>query len=263
MRLRPLTVLLPILMGAAFVGLWYAVHALLSEDYRFLLPTPDAVITAFQENSTALLAATLNTTKGALLGFLLATFVSLLAAVLLSLSSWLRAGLYPYLMILQMTPVIVVAPILVLWVGAGLKSVVIITFLICFFPLVVNTTQGLISTDRNLVELFQSYRASRLQQLLHLRLPSALPYFFTGLRIAATLAPIGALVGDYTAGSSAGDGGGLGFQAIIYSSQAKYAALFATAAITCALGFIFVAIVVALSWITLHRWHESYDRSAN
>ena len=162
-----------------------------------------------------------------------------------------------------MTPVIVVAPILVLWVGAGIKSVVIITFLVCFFPLVVNTTQGLISVDRNLVELFRSYRATRLQQLLSLRIPSALPYFFTGLRIAATLAPIGALVGDYTAGSSAGDGGGLGFQAIIYSSQAKYAALFATAVITCALGFIFVAIVVGFSWLTLHRWHESYDPAAN
>ena len=164
-------------------------------------------------------------------------------------------------MMLQMTPVIVFAPILVLWVGAGLKSVVVITFLICFFPLVVNTTQGLISTDRNLVELFRMYRASRWQEIFLLRVPSALPYFFTGLRIAATLAPIGALVGDYTAGSSAGDGGGLGFQAIIYSSQAKYPALFATAAVTCVLGFIFVAIVLSLSWLALHHWHDSYERA--
>ena len=164
-------------------------------------------------------------------------------------------------MVLQMTPVIVVAPILVLWVGAGIRSVVIITFLICFFPLVVNTTQGLISTDRRLVELFQLYRASRLQQLLLLRAPAALPYFFTGLRIAAVLAPIGALIGDYTAGSSAGDGGGLGFQTIIYSSQAMYPALFATAIVTCALGFVFVAIVVGLSWLALHRWHDSFERT--
>jgi NitT/TauT family transport system permease protein len=175
------------------------------------------------------------------------------------LSPLVRIGLYPYLMILQMTPVIVFAPILVIWVGAGLKSVTIITFLICFFPLVVNTTQGLVSTDRNLVELFAMWRTSRLQQLLHLRVPAALPYFFTGLRISATLAPIGALVGDYTAGSSAGDGGGLGFQAIIYSSQAKYAALFATAATTCVLGFIFTAGVLSLSWLALHKWHDSYE----
>ena len=166
-----------------------------------------------------------------------------------------------YLMILQMTPIIIFAPILILWVGPGLNSVVIITFLICFFPLVVNTTQGLISSDRNLVELFKMYRASRWQEIRLLRIPSALPYFFTGLRIAAVLAPIGALVGDYTAGSSAGNGGGLGFQAIIYSSQAKYPALFATAAVTCILGFVFVAIVLSLSWFALHKWHDSYQRT--
>jgi NitT/TauT family transport system permease protein len=228
---------------------------------RFLLPTPSQVLTAFRDNGDALGRAALNTTEGALLGFGFAAVISFLFAVGLSLSSLVRASLYPYLMILQMTPIIVIAPILVLWVGAGLKSVTVITFLICFFPLVVNTTQGLVSTDRNLVELFAMWRASRWQQLIHLRIPAALPYFFTGLRIAATLAPIGALVGDYTAGSSAGDGGGLGFQAIIYSSQAKFPALFATAAATCVLGFLLTAAVLALSWFALHHWHDSYERS--
>lgn len=256
-----LNLILPAATGALFLVLWYALHLWLSEDMRFLLPTPSAVLNALRENSAILSRAALNTTEGALLGFALAIAVSLLLALGLSLSSLVRVSLYPYLMILQMTPVIVVAPILVLWVGAGLKSVVVITFLICFFPLVVNTTQGLVSTDRNLVELFAMWRATRLQQLFHLRAPAALPYFFTGLRIAATLAPIGALVGDYTAGSSAGDGGGLGFQTIIYSSQAQYPALFATAAVTCALGFIFVALVVALSWLALHQWHDSYERT--
>lgn len=257
---RLLHVFLPAVTGAAFIALWYGIHWWLSEDLRFLLPTPNAIIEALGENADALRRATFNTTLGALLGFGLAVLLSCGFALLLSLSPLVRASLYPYLMALQMTPVIVVAPILVLWVGAGIKSVVVITFLICFFPIVVNTTQGLISTDRNLVELFRMWRTSRMQQLLHLRAPAALPYFFTGLRIAATLAPIGALVGDYTAGSSAGDGGGLGFQAVIYSSQAKYAALFATAGVTCVLGFIFVAIVVGLSWLTLRHWHESYER---
>jgi NitT/TauT family transport system permease protein len=256
-----LKALLPALAGAVFVGLWYAIHFLLSEDNRFLLPSPGAILDALVQNRTALSRAAINTTWGALLGFVIAIVISFLAALTLSLSSLVRASFYPYLMLLQMTPVIVVAPILILWVGAGLKSVVVITFLICFFPLVVNTTQGLISTDRNLVELFEMWRAPRYQQLWLLRVPAALPYFFAGLRIAATLAPIGALVGDYTAGSSAGDGGGLGFQALIYSSQAKYPALFATAAVTCALGFVFVAIVIALSWLTLHRWHDSFERA--
>jgi NitT/TauT family transport system permease protein len=100
-----------------------------------------------------------------------------------------------------------------------------------------------------------------LQQLFFLRVPAALPYFFTGLRIAATLAPIGAVVADMNAGSSAGDGGGLGFQAIIYSSQARYPALFATAAVTCVLGFVFNAAVLAVAWLALHHWHDSYEAS--
>ena len=209
MSRRLQTIFLPAATGALVIAAWYSVHALLSEELRFLLPTPTAVVTAFRTHADSLARAALNTTQGALFGFALAVIVSSFFALALSLSRLVRIGLYPYLMILQMTPVIVFAPILVIWVGAGLKSVTVITFLICFFPLVVNTTQGLVSTDRNLVELFAMWRTSRLQQLLHLRVPAALPYFFTGLRISATLAPIGALVGDYTAGSSAGDGGGL------------------------------------------------------
>jgi NitT/TauT family transport system permease protein len=260
MSRRLINVLLPVVMGIVVIELWIYLHFAISADNRFLLPRPDEIYRAFVDNRVELVRATLNTTEGAIFGFLSAVGVSLLLAVALSLSRLVRVTLYPYLMILQMTPIIVLAPILVLWIGAGLKSVVVITFLICFFPLVVNTTQGLISTDRNLVELFRMYRASRFEELWLLRLPSALPNFFTGLRISAVLAPIGALVGDYTAGSSAGDGGGLGFQTIIYSSSAKYPALFATAAIACVLGFLFVAIVVIISWLALHQWHDAYER---
>ena len=245
--------------GVLMIAGWYGLHVWLGSDLQFLLPTPGQILGSWQDHSEVLWRATLNTGIGAVMGFGAATALSVALAILLSASGAIRTALYPYLMILQMTPVIVIAPILVLWVGPGLKSVTIITVLICFFPLVVNTTQGLIATDRNLVELFRMWRATRWQQLVHLRLPAALPYFFTGLRIAAVLAPIGALVGDYTAGSSAGDGGGLGFQAIIYSSQAQYPALFATAAITCVLGFIFTGGVIGLSWLVLHRWHDAYS----
>lgn len=256
-----LKIVLPAAAGALVLGIWYAVHFYLSEDMRFLLPTPGAVLQALHDNFPALARAAWNTTQGALLGFTLALVVSSLLAVLLSLSPLVRTSLYPYLMALQMTPLPVLAPICVIWVGAGLKSVSLLTFVIAFFPLVVNTTQGLISTDRHLVELFRLYRASLWQQLFHLRVPAALPYFFTGLRIAATIAPIGAVVADMNAGSSAGDGGGLGFQAVIYSAQAKYPALFATAFVTCVLGFILNAAVLFLSWLTLHHWHDSYERA--
>lgn len=259
MRRHVINILLPAATGALMIAVWYGIRHGLSEDYKFLLPVPHEIWHALNDNFHVLGRAIVNTSKGALIGFGLAIGVSSLLALTLSLSPLVRVSLYPYLMILQMTPIIIFAPILILWVGPGLPSVIVITFLICFFPLVVNTTQGLISADRNLVELFQMYRASKCQEIFLLRLPAALPYFFTGLRIAAVLAPIGALVGDYTAGSSAGDGGGLGFQAIIYSSQAKYPALFATAAVTCVLGFIFVAGVLTLSWLSLRKWHDSYQ----
>jgi len=255
--------LLPVATGVGMILAWYAVHLGMSSEQRFLLPAPHAVARAFVDEGPALWGAALNTGGGALLGFGAAVALSFVLALILSLSPLVRASFYPYLMILQMTPIIVVAPILVLWVGPGLKSVTIITFLICFFPMVVNTTQGLISTDRNLVDFFRMCKAAKWQEIFLLRVPAALPYFFTGLRIAGTLAPIGAIVGDFYAGNSAGGQGGLGFLAIIYSSRFQMGALFATAAVSCLLGFIFVAGVIALSWLALHKWHDSFSHTEN
>ncbi|HUR59635.1 MAG TPA: ABC transporter permease subunit [Opitutaceae bacterium] len=254
-------ILLPLLFGVLVVELWIFLHFALDPDRRLFFPRPDEILNAFNQYRPQILRAAYNTTKGALIGFGLAIVVSSALSILLSASNLVRVMLYPYLMALQMTPLPILAPICVIWVGPGVKSVAVLTFAMAFFPLVVNTTQGLLSTDRNLVELFRLYRASWLQQLLRLRIPSALPYFFAGLRIAATIAPIGAVVADMNAGSSAGDGGGLGFQAAIYSSQARYPGLFATAAVTCVLGFALNAIVLTLAWLALHRWHDSYEPS--
>ncbi len=253
--------LLPALSGATVIGLWYALLAVMPEEQRFLLPPPHDILKAFDVQGAQLWGAAKSTGLGALLGFSFAVALSFLLALILSLSPRVRAGLYPHLMILQMTPIVILAPILILWVGPGIKSVIIITFLICFFPMVVNTTQGLVSTEANLVDFFRMCNASKRQEILWLRVPAALPYFFTGLRIAATLAPIGAIVGDFYAGNAAGGEGGLGFLTILYSSQFKMAALFATAVVSCALGFIFVTCVLGLSWLALHKWHDSYRRA--
>jgi NitT/TauT family transport system permease protein len=252
---------LPAATGVAMILLWYAIDMAIGPDRRFLLPTPGAVARAFVDEGPSLWGAALYTGGGALLGFSAAVALSFVMALALSVSPLIRASLYPYLMILQMTPIIVMAPILILWVGPGIKSVTIITFLICFFPVVVNTTQGLISTDRNLVDFFRMCKATKRQEIFLLRVPGALPYFFTGVRIAATLAPIGAIVGDTFAGNSAGGQGGLGFLAIIYSARFQIAALFATAAVSCLLGFVFVAGVIAVSWLALHKWHDSFSRT--
>jgi len=251
----------PAISAAAFLGLWYAVRASLPPAKQFMLPWPHDVGLAFVENGETLLHASLNIALGASIGLVSATIVAVAMAIVMSLSGFIRASLYPHLMALQMMPVVALAPILVIWVGPGLPSVSIITFLICFFPLVVNTTQGLISTDRKLVELFDLYRANRWQQILRLRLPAAMPYFFTGLRISGILASIGAIVGDFSAGSSANDGAGLGFLVIIYGAQFKMPELFATVISGCLIGFVFVLIVHRVSWFCLHQWHDSYERT--
>ncbi|HMD61258.1 MAG TPA: ABC transporter permease, partial [Opitutaceae bacterium] len=127
--------MLPVATGVGVILAWYGVHFGLSSEQRFLLPAPHAVARAFVDEGPALWGAALNTGVGALLGFGAAVALSFVLALILSLSALVRASTYPYLMILQMTPIIVVAPILVLWVGPGLRSVTIITFLICFFPM--------------------------------------------------------------------------------------------------------------------------------
>ena len=251
--------LLPVVTGALIIALWYGVRAVTGMQ-SWILPTPLEVLQAAVRERQLLLAAAGNTAVGALLGFALASAAGWGTSIVLGSSLTLRRSLWPWLLVLQMTPVIVLTPIIVLWAGAGLPGIVTVTFLISYFPVVANMTQGLLSTDRNLVALFRMSNASRFQELLLLRVPSAMPYFLAGLRIAATLAPIGAIFGEYMVGSSAGGTGGLGFLVYSYNTQIKIPALFATALTSCLLGFIFVAGVALFNWAVLHKWHDSYEQ---
>lgn len=261
MNPRLLRRLLPLALAGLLLAGWQALHHSLPPGRRFLLPDLPRLLAAFREHGPALLSAARYTALAALGGFALAAVVSALASLMLASSSLVRAALYPYLMALQMVPVIIVAPILILWVGPGAPSVIIVTFLISFFPLVVNTTQGLLSVDRGQVDLFRMGRASRLQELFLLRVPAALPYFFTGLRVSAILAPIGALTADYLVGSTTGGKSGLGMSALLHSQRNEIPALYATALVGAALGFALVAAVTGLAWLVLHRWHDSYSPS--
>ncbi len=251
--------LLPVLSGLVGIAVWHAVRAATGLQ-SWILPTPGEVMTAAWAERATLLRAAGTTAWGALGGFLAASAAGLGIALGLGGARWLRTGLYPWLLVLQMTPVIVLAPIIVLWAGPGLPGIITVTFLISFFPIVVNTTQGLLSAEANMADLFRMYGATRWQDLRLLRLPVAMPYFLAGLRIAATLAPIGAIFGEYLVGNAAGGTGGLGFLVYVYNTQIKIPALFATALISCLLGFVFVAAVAWLSWAVLHRWHDSYER---
>ena len=251
---------LPFITGALILASWYGVR-LATGLKSWILPTPIEILEAAWQERNVLFAAAGNTGLGAMIGFALAAAVGWGTSLLLGSSQSLRRSLYPWLLMLQMTPVIVLTPIIVLWAGAGLPGIVTITFLISYFPVVANMTQGLLSTDRNLVALFRMNNATRFQELIFLGVPSSLPYFLAGLRIAATLAPIGAIFGEYMVGSSSGGTGGLGFLVYSYNTQIKIPALFATALTSCLLGFIFVAAVAAFNWFVLHRWHDSYEQS--
>lgn len=256
MKNQILSIVQPALAGVALLGLWYAAKALF-ELPSFILPSPDEILVAAWDERSTLMAAALVTMRGAILGFLAAVGVGFLLAMALGFSPRIKASFYPYILVLQMMPVTILAPVFVLWLGQGLPSIVAITFMIGFFPVVANTTMGFISVDRNLRELLLMCKATRAQEIRYLRIPGAMPYFLTGVKIAGTLAPIGAIVGDFLAGSATGGVGGIGYMTIAYFSQLKTPALFATGMVACVIGFGFVGSVNLLHWRLLHSWHDS------
>jgi NitT/TauT family transport system permease protein len=251
---------LPAIAGAVLVAAWYALKGAFAIP-SYVLPSPGEILAAAWQERRTLLASILITGRGAVLGFLAAVTGGFLLSLLMAFSLGLKRSLYPYILMLQMTPVIILAPIFVLWLGQGLPAIVAVTFMICFFPVVANTTMGFISADRGWGELFAVCGASRWQEIRHLRIPAAMPYFLTGVKIAGTLAPIGAITGDFLAGTQQNGVGGIGFMTIAYFSQLKIPALFATGLTACLLGFLFVGGVSLLHWLVLRRWHDSFIRS--
>ncbi len=251
--------LLPLATGVVLIAAWFGLKRLFRIE-SYVLPSPAEILAAAWHERATLLTSAFVTGRGALLGFLAAVGVGFALSMVMAFSIRLKQSLYPFILILQMTPVIILAPIFVLWLGQGLPSIVMITFMICFFPVVANTTMGFISVDRNLQELFVMCNATRTQEIRHLRVPGAMPYFLTGMKIAGTLAPIGAITGDFLAGGAQNGVGGIGFMTITYFSQLKIPALFATGLVACLMGFLFVGGVNYLHWRLLHRWHDSMVR---
>ena len=251
---------LPVLMGFLILSGWLLVKAAFHIQ-NFVLPSPFAILHAAVKERAVLFNSARLTIVGAAAGFVMAAVFGFLASMVMALSTSFRMSLYPYILVLQMTPVVIFAPVLVIWLGPGLPAVTMISFLICFFPIVANTTQGLISVDQNLVDLFRMINADRVQEILLLRVPHALPYFLTGLRIAGSIAMIGGTTGDLFAGTSSGSGGGLGYMVLVYEAQLKIPELWAAGFASCVCGFIFVSVVLGLNWWLLHKWHDSIARS--
>jgi NitT/TauT family transport system permease protein len=244
------------LVLACLLSLWQAI-IWMNHLPVYILPGPSAVLQAIGARYPSLLDSLWITTEEAAGGLFASVVVGLCVAMVFSQWRWLRQTLYPYTILLQTVPIVAIAPLIILWVGPGIFAVTLVTFIICLAPIIANTTQGLISVDENLVHLFVIYNASPAQILSKLRLPNALPNFFTGLRISAGISVIGAITGELFAGSARVGEGGLGYTMIYASNQMETSYLFALVLAATVLGFGFFFIVMFLEWLALHNWHES------
>jgi len=192
----------------------------------------------------------------ATLGFALAITIGLMSAIVMSLSKPLERSFYPYAVLLQTVPVIAVAPIIVLWFGYNQRAVVVIAFMIAVFPILTNSLLGLLSTDRNQVDLFRMHQASKMTEFAKLRLPAALPSIFAGLRISAGLSVVGAIVGEFIIGSG-GEEGGLGVKVLFAQARLATGLLFAEVLVATLLGFAFFMLVSVIGNWLIKNWHES------
>ena len=245
----------PVAAFVLFISLWQAIPTLL-DIKPFILPKPTDVVEAAIKDWDLLWPAMQITIVEAVIGFILSAIVGIGVSILLASSRIIEISLYPYAVILQTIPVIAIAPIVVIWFGSGFNSIIIISFLIGFFPIVSNTLMGLNSVDKNIGDLFQLYNASKCQTMWKLRIPAAMPYIMSGLKVSCTLSIIGAITGEYIAGIGGGKGG-LGYAITVAAVQLKTPYLFACAIAGALFGIVFYLLVSFISRLVLSTWHES------
>lgn len=246
----------PVALGIAVLALWQ----FLVRHYDvppFVLPAPTAIARAFVDNFSSLMASLWTTLRVTLEAFVFAVAGGVALAILFSQSKLIENALYPYAVVLQVTPVIAITPLILIWVGFEHidRALVIIAFIVAFFPILSNTTLGLRSTDHNLIDLFRLYGASRWQVLTRLQLPSALPYLLGAMKISGGLALIGAVVGEFSAGS--GTATGLAWRIAEAGNRLEIPKMFAALALLAALGIAIFSALTVVEWALLHRWHES------
>ena len=245
------------LPAAVFLGalaLWEGVVAY-ERIPPYILPAPSLIAETLVKDWPLLsssLMVTLTITFEALIA---ATTGGVGLAILLSQSRWIERAFLPFAIVLQVTPVIAIAPLLLVWLDPS-TAVLVCAFLVAFFPVLANTALGLASTDHNLVDLFDLYGASRWRKLWLLRAPAALPYFFSGLRIAGGLSLIGAIVAELAAGA-AGQGTGLAFRIVEAGFRLNIPRMFAALTLISATGIAIFVLFALLSNAVLGRWHES------
>jgi NitT/TauT family transport system permease protein len=260
--------LAPLLVGMLMLSVWEA-GVRISGIPPYLLPGPILVLQTLVKDWGELFPSLLITLQITVVAFVSAVVSGVLIAILFTQSKWVERSLFPYAVILQTTPIVAIAPLIILWVrqvvpgeSSTFISLVVCAWLVAFFPILSNTTLGLNSADHNLINLFQLYRSSRWQTLLYLQLPSALPYFLGGLRISGGLALIGAVVAEFVAGTG-GTRSGIAYQILISSFNLQIPRMFAALLMTTVLGVAIFAGLTVLSDILLRNWHESAVKQEN
>ncbi|HEY0218396.1 MAG TPA: ABC transporter permease [Afipia sp.] len=250
----PARVILPAIVFVVIVGAWEAIVRL-KQVPPYILPSPILILQTLVQDWPVLFDSLLTTLRTTLEGFVAAAAGGMALALLFSRSKWIETAFFPYAVVLQVTPVIAIAPLLLIYLPQHL-AVVACAFIVAFFPVLSNTLLGLKSVDRNLAGLFTLYGASRGQTLRYLKLPSALPYLLGGLRIAGGLSLIGAVVAEIAAGS-AGAGSGLAYRIAESSYRLNIPRMFAALLLLCVAGIVIHITLSLASDLVLRRWHES------
>ncbi|MEM8823492.1 MAG: ABC transporter permease [Pseudomonadota bacterium] len=247
--------LLPVLVMALMIWLWDRI-VVWNEIPHFILPGPDRVWDYLTTNWSNLADAAFLTGRITLMALVVAVIGGAGLAILFNQSRMVELSLYPYAVILQVTPVVAIAPLIFIYVESKVAGMLMCAWIVAFFPVLSSTTLGLNSVDRNLRDLFSIYGATRWQRLIFLQLPSALPYFLGGLRIAGGLSLIGAVVAELVAGTG---GVGIGLAGRIQEAgyRLNIAGMFASLSLIAAMGVFIFGLLSLLSHLLLRKWHES------
>ncbi|NET38314.1 MAG: ABC transporter permease [Cyanothece sp. SIO1E1] len=229
----------------------------------YLLPGPLLVFQTLTREWGDLFPALITTLQITVLALGAAAISGVLLSILFAQNKWIERSFFPYAVILQTTPIVAIAPLIIIWLRHNtFAALVLCAWIVALFPIISNTTLGLNSADHTLLNLFQLYRASRWQTLIYLRLPSAMPYFLGGLRISGGLALIGAVVAEFVAGTG-GTRAGIAYQILISSYNLEIPRMFAALLMTTTLGVLIFVVLTLLSSFLLRHWHESSVKQEN
>lgn len=253
-----LRVALPAALIAGLLALWELLVRV-NEVPHYIIPAPTLILSTLVEHWGTLSAALWFTVKLTLLALAAAIAGGVLLAIAFSLSKWVEISLFPIAVILQVTPIVAIAPLILIYVSSTTGALLLCAWIVAFFPILSNTVIGLKSADSNLRDLFTLYQTTPWQRFRYLLVPSALPYFMGGLKIAGGLSLIGAVVAEFTAGT-AGRETGLASRILESSFRTEIPMMFAALLLVSLLGILIFIVFAALSRLVLGHWHESEMR---